>query len=68
VNHPVGVNVPHRVAGERPGLVRRCAEVGTLGVGRDAGGVAALTSMRLVWFGSMLVGLIGAVWFLVTVL
>ena len=32
------------------------------------GAVAALTRMRLVWFGSMLVGLIGAGLFLVTIL
>jgi hypothetical protein len=32
------------------------------------GAVAALTRMRLVWFGSMLVGLVGAGLFLVTIL
>jgi hypothetical protein len=32
------------------------------------GAVAALTRMRLVWFGSLLVGLIGAVLFLLTIL
>jgi hypothetical protein len=38
LNHAVGVHVPHRVAGERPGLAGCRAEQGTFRVGRDVGG------------------------------
>jgi hypothetical protein len=53
----------------RPGdAARKRAIAGQAGYGNALGAVAALTRTRVVWFGSLLVGVIGAGLFLLTIL